>query len=107
MSENLKLTVSSSPHIRLARSTSSIMRDVIIALIPALAVSVYIFGLRALAVTIVSVAACVFFEWGYRKVMKKPGTTGDLSAVVTGMLMAFCIPAGVPYWLPVIGAFSR
>lgn len=105
MSENLKLTVSSSPHIRLARSTSSIMRDVIIALIPALAVSVYIFGLRALAVTIVSVAACVFFEWGYRKVMKKPGTTGDLSAVVTGMLMAFCIPAGVPYWLPVIGAF--
>lgn len=105
MNEISKLTVSSSPHIRSCRSTRSIMGDVIIALFPALAVSVYIFGLRALAVTLVSVAACVFFEWGYRKVMKKPGTIGDLSAVVTGMLIAFCIPANVPYWLPVIGAF--
>jgi electron transport complex protein RnfD len=66
---------------------------------------VYVFGFRALAITLVSVAACVFFEWGYRKIMKRPDSVGDLSAVVTGMLLAFCIPANVPYWLPVIGAF--
>ncbi len=81
------------------------MLDVIIALVPALAASVYIFGFRALAVTLVSCAACVFFEWGYRALMKKPQNVGDLSAVVTGMLMAFCLPVTVPYWLPVIGAF--
>ena len=105
MNNENKLIVSSSPHIRSSEDTRSIMFDVIIALIPALIVSVFIFGLRALVVTLVSVAACVFFEWGYRKLLKKPAAIGDLSAVVTGMLMAFCLPSGVPYWIPVIGAF--
>ena len=103
-SEN-KFIVSSSPHIRSGEDTRSIMLDVIIALMPALIVSVFIFGLRALVVTLVSAAACVFFEWGYRKLLKKPSTINDLSAIVTGILMAFCLPSGVPYWIPVIGAF--
>lgn len=104
MEEKKLLTVSSSPHIRNPEDTRSIMLDVIIALIPALAMAIYIFGLRALMVTLVSVAACVFFEWGYRKLMKLDCTIGDLSAVITGMLLAFCLPANVPYWIPVIGA---
>ena len=66
----LKLTVSSSPHVRAQDDTRSIMLDVIIALMPALIAAVYYFGPRALAVTVVSVAGCVFFEWLYRKVMK-------------------------------------
>lgn len=104
--ENKKLlTVSSSPHIRDPEDTRSVMLDVIIALIPALAMGVYVFGLRALAMTVVSVAFSVFFEWGYRKLMKKDCTIGDLSAVITGMLIAFCIPANAPYWLPIIGDF--
>lgn len=81
------------------------MRDVIIALCPALLVAIYMFGMRALLLTLVSIASCVFFEWGYRKVMKKPQAIGDLSAVVTGMLIAYCIPPSSPYWLPIPGAF--
>ena len=105
MAENRKLTVSSSPHIRSAQDTRSIMLDVIIALSPALLVAVYVFGLRALVLTCVSVAASVFFEWAYRKLMKKPSSIGDLSAVITGMLIAYCLPANTPYWIPVIAAF--
>jgi len=105
MSKELSLAVSSSPHVRSPEDTRSIMLDVIIALIPALAVAVYIFGLRALTLTLVCVAACVFFEWGYRKLLKKPSSIGDLSAVVTGVLLTFCLPVTVPYWIPVIGAF--
>ena len=105
MNEMPKLTVSSSPHIRSSQNTASIMRDVVIALVPAMAVAVAMFGLSALLVLVVSVAASVFFEWGYRKLMKKSCTIGDYSAVVTGVLLACCLPAGVPLWLPVIGAF--
>ena len=83
--KNLKLIASSSPHIRSNESTRTIMMDVIIAMIPALIMSVFVFGFRALALTLVSVAACVFWEWGYRKLLKKPQSIGDLSAVVTGM----------------------
>lgn len=105
MSKDLNLTVSQSPHIRSDEGTSSIMLDVIIALMPALAVAVYIFGFRALTLTAVSVAACIFFEWGYRRLLKKSNTIGDWSAVVTGVLLAFCLPVSAPYWIAVVGAF--
>ena len=74
--KNLKLIASSSPHIRAKEDTRSIMLDVIIALLPALVFSIYNFGFRALIEVLVSVAACVFWEWGYRKVMKKPQMVG-------------------------------
>ena len=105
LDQERKLTVSSSPHIRSNEDTRSIMLDVIIALIPALAVAVYMFGFRALLLTLVSVAASVFFEWAYRKLLKKPSSIGDLSAVVTGILLSYCLPPSAPCWLPIVGAF--
>ena len=99
------LTVSVSPHVRSPENTSSIMLDVIIGLVPAMVAAVYFFGVRALCVMAVSVAACVFFEWGYRKVLKKDCTIGDCSAVVTGVLLALVCPVTVPYWTIIIGAF--
>ncbi|MGI5971234.1 MAG: RnfABCDGE type electron transport complex subunit D [Oscillospiraceae bacterium] len=105
MNTDNKLLVTSSPHVRTADDTRSIMLDVIISLLPALAAAVYFFGGRALVLTLVSVAFCVFFEWAYRKLMKKTNTIGDLSAVVTGMLLAFCLPVGSPYWMVAIGDF--
>ena len=100
-----ELTISSSPHAHSPVTTQTIMRDVLIALLPALAGSVYFFGLRALMVTMVSAAACVFFEWGYRKLMKLDSTVWDLSAVVTGVLLAFVCPVTIPYWCIIIGDF--
>jgi len=98
------LKVSASPHVRSKTTTKSIMLDVIIAMIPSLVASVVIFGLRALLLTVVSVAACVFFEWAMRKfVLKKNCTVGDLSAVVTGMLLAFNVPSGLPIWMLIVG----
>ena len=99
------LAISSSPHIRASHSTATIMRDVCIALLPALVASIYFFGPRALVVTLVSVAACVFFEWAYRKIMKLDNTIRDGSAVVTGVLLAFVCPVTIPYWAIIIGAF--
>ena len=93
------------PQVRTNTDTQRIMRDVMIALLPALCVGVYQFGFKALLLTIVSVAACVFFEWGYRKLLKKPDSIGDLSACVTGMLISFVIPVSAPWWMPVVGAF--
>ena len=104
MKYNYELTISSSPHAHSTTTTQTVMRDVLIALLPALIGSVYFFGLRALTVTLVSVAACVFFEWGYRKMMKLDDTTWDLSAVVTGVLLAFVCPVTIPYWAIVLGA---
>ena len=103
--KNLKLIESSSPHIRSNEDTRSIMLDVIIALLPALAWSVYCFGWKALLLTAVSVVSCVFFEWAYRKVMKKSCMVGDLSAVVTGILLSFVCPVDLPWWVIIIGAF--
>ncbi len=100
-----ELTISSSPHIHAPVTTQTVMRDVLIALLPALAGSVYFFGLRALVVTLVSAAACVFFEWAYCKIMKRPCKVYDLSAVVTGVLLAFVCPVTVPYWCIIIGDF--
>ena len=99
-----ELTISSSPHVHSTMSTRTIMRDVLIALIPALAGSVFFFGLRALMVVLVSVSACLFFEWGWSKVMKRHCMTYDLSAVVTGVLLAFVCPPTIPYWMIVVGA---
>ena len=104
MKYNYELTISSSPHAHSTTTTQTVMRDVLLALLPALIGSVYFFGLRALTVTLVSVAACVFFEWGYRKMMKLDDTTWDLSAVVTGVLLAFVCPVTIPYWAIVLGA---
>ena len=103
MKYNYELTISSSPHAHSATTTQTVMRDVLIALLPALIGSVYFFGLRALMVTLVSAAACVFFEWGYRKMMKLDDTTWDLSAVVTGVLLAFVCPVTIPYWAIILG----
>ena len=103
--KNLKLIATSNPHIRSSETTRSIMLDVIIAMVPALVWSVFCFGLKALTLTMVSVLGCVFWEWLYRKLMKKPQSVGDLSAVVTGMLLAFVCPVTTPYWMVIIGGF--
>ena len=103
--KNLKLIATSNPHIRSSETTRSIMLDVIIAMIPALIWAVISFGLKALTLTVVSVIGCMFFEWLYRKLMKKPQSVGDLSSVVTGMLLAFVSPVTVPYWMILIGDF--
>ena len=105
MTELKNLKVSSSPHIRNEDSTRQIMLDVVIALLPALAVAVFVFGARSLVMTVVSVLGCVFFEWLYNKLMKKPLTVNDGSAVVTGMLLAFTLPVTAPYWVVLIGDF--
>ena len=98
-----KLVVSASPHVRSNQSTPGIMLDVIIALIPALIMSVVYFGLRALTLTTVCVCSCVIFESLSRKVMKRKNTISDLSAVVTGIILAFNLPASMPLWMAIIG----
>ena len=103
--EPVNLTLSSSPHAHSKNSTAVIMRDVCIALLPALAAAIYFFGWRALTLTLVSVAGCVFFEWGYRRMMKKDSTVSDWSAVVTGMLIAFVCPVTLPFWTILIADF--
>ena len=100
-----ELTISSSPHVHSPVTTQTIMRDVLIGLAPALLGSIYFFGFRALMVTLVSAAACVFFEWGYCMVMKKNCKVYDLSAVVTGVLLAFVCPVTIPYWCIILGDF--
>ena len=103
--KNLKLIASSSPHIRSVENTRSIMLDVIIAMLPALFWAIYNFGFKALLSVVVSVVACLFWEWLYRKLLKKPQSIGDLSAVVTGMLLSFVCPVDLPWWVIIIGAF--
>lgn len=100
-----ELTISSSPHAHSPVTTQTIMRDVLIALIPAMLGSIYFFGFRALLVTLVSAAACVFFEWGFCKIRKLHCKTYDLSAVVTGVLLAFVCPVTIPYWTIILGDF--
>lgn len=102
--DNFK-TVSSSPHIRSNTTTAVIMRDVCIALIPALVCSVFFFGVRAAFITALSVIFCVSFEFIWQKLTGKEITVSDGTAVVTGMLLAFNLPVTVPWWIPLIGAF--
>ena len=99
-----RLTVSASPHVRSNETTTGIMLDVIIALIPALIMSVVYFGTRALALTAVTVGSAVIAEWISRKVMKRSNTLGDLSAVVTGLILAFNLPATLPLWMAAVGS---
>jgi electron transport complex protein RnfD len=98
-----KATLAVSPHIHSGRSTSAIMRDVLIALLPATIAGVVIFGLRALAVIALCVISCVGFEAIFNIIVKKEQTVGDLSAAVTGLLLALNLPANVPIWQCVIG----
>ena len=100
-----KLIVTAAPHITSADSTQKIMGRVCLALVPALAASVIVFGADALILTAVTVAACVFFEWAYCKLMGREVPIADLSAVVTGMLLAFNLPASMPWWMAIVGAF--
>ena len=101
--ENKLLTVSASPHRRTQDTTGGIMIDVVIALIPALVLSVVLFGFRSLMVVAVSVIASVVFEYICRKAMKRNNTLGDFSAVVTGLLLAFNLPSTMPLWMVIIG----
>ena len=98
------MTVSFAPHIHDKNTTSRIMFDVIIALCPSLIASVVIFGYRAAIVTGVCVAACVFCEWAYEKALKRPNTIHDLSAVITGILLAFNLPVEIPLWQAIFGS---
>lgn len=97
------LIVSVSPHLTHKDSTRTIMRDVLIALIPAVIASILIFGLRALLLTIVCVGTAVFWEWAFQKLCKRKTTIGDLSAAVTGLILAMNLPAGLPLWQAAFG----
>ena len=100
-----KLIIEPSPHIKSGVTTQKIMLSVIIALLPALFASVWIFGLRALIMTVICCTSCVIFEWACRKIMKRNNTISDLSAVVTGMLLAFNLPVTLPFYMAIIGCF--
>ena len=97
------LNVSASPHVRSKETTQSIMADVCIAMLPATAFGVFQFGFHALLVLIVTVAACVLSEYVFQKMMKLPLTVSDMSAVVTGMILALNMPANIPLWIPALG----
>lgn len=103
--ENKRFTVSSTPHIRSNASIEKIMGDVIIALLPATIAGVWFFGMQALLIIFISIASCVFFEAVFQKLTKQTVTITDLSAVVTGLLLAFNLPASSPFWLPIVGGF--
>lgn len=104
MSETNKLTVSASPHIKGFSTVTGIMLDVIIALIPAAFAGVAVFGVKAALVIAVCIISCVAFEALSRKIMKRHSTVGDLSAVVTGLLLAFNLPVDIPLWMCVVGS---
>lgn len=104
MDDSNKLFVSSSPHIRSDLTTQKIMLNVLIALVPAFLVSIYVFGLSAILITIICVASCVLTEYVIEKLRKKPITIADLSATLTGVLIAFNLPVKAPWWMCVIGS---
>lgn len=100
-----KLIVEPSPHIKSPLTTQKIMLNVIFALCPALLAATIIFGVRALILTVICCAACVVFEWLFCLVTKRPNTTSDLSAIVTGMLLGFNLPVQLPFYMAIIGCF--
>ena len=99
------LIVSASPHLVTAMDTQKTMLMVLIALVPSLLVSTYVFGFRVLILTAVCIAASMFFEWAWNKLMKRNQTVCDLSAALTGTLIAFNLPSGLPYWIAIVGCF--
>ena len=100
-----RLTVTASPHIQDRSSTRGLMGNVVVALLPCVAASALIFGWRALLVVGITTAASVGFEYLYCLLMKKPIPVGDLSAVVTGIILGLNMPVGIPLWIAIIGAF--
>lgn len=98
------LTVSAAPHIRSNQSTQRIMLDVIIALIPAILGSIYFFGFNSLKILFISVTSAVVAEFLIQRVFKKESSINDLSAIITGILLAFNLPASAPWWLPMMGS---
>ena len=99
------IIVSGTPHVRSKESIQSIMRDVVIALIPASVMGIYYFGIKALMLIAISIISAVVFEWGYEKILKKPITVTDFSAVLTGLLLALNLPATASWWVPIVGSF--
>ena len=100
-----RLLVTASPHIRDHSTTRGLMGNVVIALLPAVLASALIFGARALLLVVDTTVACVAFEYIYERLLHKPNTVGDLSAVVTGIILALNMPVGMPLWIAVVGAF--
>ena len=100
-----RFSVTSSPHIASGETIPGIMLDVMIALVPSLGVSTYFFGPRVPILVAVAIVCCVLFEILIRFLLRKPQSVGDLSACVTGMLLAMCLPPNAPYWLAIAGAF--
>ena len=100
------LAVASSPHMVTALDTQKTMMWVLIALVPTFVASVFYFGVPALILTIVCAASCAFFEWGYERLLGKKVTVKDLSACVTGVILAMNLPSGLPVWMAIIGCFT-
>lgn len=99
------LAVSSAPHLVTTMDTTKTMAMVLTALVPSFLVSIYVFGMRVILLTLVCVVASMGFEWLYNKLMHKKQTVGDLSSAVTGVLIAFNVPSNFPYWMAIIGCF--
>ena len=102
---NKNMVVSVNPHIYASQTTQTIMRDVLIALFPAVIASIVFFGIRALLVEVVCVAVAVGCEWAFEKICNKPITILDLSAAVTGLILALNLPVGIPIWQAIFGSF--
>ncbi|MBQ6692161.1 MAG: RnfABCDGE type electron transport complex subunit D, partial [Clostridia bacterium] len=100
----MKLYLSTAPHIRSEQNTQSLMRDVIIALLPTTAAGIFFFGLSAAMVIALSVVSCVLFEYLWQRITKQPIRISDLSAAVTGLILGLNLPSTAPWWMPVIGA---
>lgn len=99
------MVVSVNPHIYASQTTQTIMRDVLIALFPAVIASIVFFGIKALLVEVVCVAVAVLCEWAFEKITRRPLTVTDLSAAVTGLLLALNLPVGIPIWQAIFGSF--
>ena len=101
--ERIVLDVAYQPQVRTQKDTKRLMLDVIIALVPAILIGVLQFGLHTLVLVLMGVASAVFWEWAYRRIFKKEQNIGDLSAVVTGLLLSLTLPPSAPYWIPIVG----